>query len=173
MQMRRLMKLMESAEGEVADALRSLVEAMRGFKAHPHAWLLQEFMLRNGKRWTEIAPLPKRMRMGTPKLCFANSAKLAMKHSNLRYCEGYIVRIIPIHHAWCIDEHGRVIDATLRDPVSDYLGVAFTAAEYAHHSSDRSASLFDTGRGLNEGLILNLDPSMKAEVEASKMDFRR
>lgn len=76
------------------------------------AWLPQE-------RPINIRPMQM-------KQCFRNAGTLALEHKNLTYVEGIAVSIIPIHHAWCIDEQGRVVDPTWQD--SDqclYLGIAF------------------------------------------------
>lgn len=54
----------------------------------------------------------------TPKECFHNAYQLA-EYNDLIYVEGYTWYLIPILHAWCIDEKGRVIDPTL-DESEDY-----------------------------------------------------
>ena len=49
------------------------------------------------------------------KMCFSNSQRivLADPSNELRYAEGYVSSIIPIHHGW-VDLNGKVIDVTLR-----------------------------------------------------------
>jgi hypothetical protein len=51
------------------------------------------------------------------KACYSNAAQLALDHPDkYTYVEGYVLAgIIPVHHAWVVDRHGRVIDLTLRD----------------------------------------------------------
>lgn len=53
-----------------------------------------------------------------PKECFSNAVELALKNDFL-YCEGIAVSsdlMFPIHHAWCVDTEGEVIDPTWRRP---------------------------------------------------------
>jgi hypothetical protein len=70
-------------------------------------------------------PRPDWVQQGTPKECFSNAAHLAMS-TGLIYVEGFIFRIIPIHHAWCVDEDGTVIDPTLADQhTMPYFGIPF------------------------------------------------
>jgi hypothetical protein len=66
------------------------------------------------------------------KMCFQNAAQLAIADPSLTYYEGYAVgrTALPIHHAWCIDEDGEVVDTTWREEGEDpgewsYLGVGF------------------------------------------------
>jgi hypothetical protein len=48
----------------------------------------------------------------TPQQCYRNAFKLASK--GLVYVEGWChMGLIPIEHAWCIDQKGHVIDPTL------------------------------------------------------------
>lgn len=72
---------------------------------------------------------------GPMKECFANAAMLAHRHG-LPYVEGHCLsRIgIPILHAFCLDEEGRVVDPTWRDPADClYHGVKLQAAKVLHH----------------------------------------
>lgn len=64
--------------------------------------------------------------IGTPKECFSNSFKLA-QDSGLIYCEGLamIPGIIPVHHAWCVDDTGNLFDPTWKSPGSEYKGIPF------------------------------------------------
>lgn len=61
-------------------------------------------------------------RHGKIKLCYMNSYHLA-ERSGFTYCEGYALGIIPVFHAWCVDEHGLVHDPTWKDNLHAYFGV--------------------------------------------------
>ena len=49
------------------------------------------------------------------KQCFANSQRIVLADASntMRYAEGYVTSIIPIHHGW-VDLNGKVVDVTLR-----------------------------------------------------------
>lgn len=58
--------------------------------------------------------------------CYHNAWHYALEH-DLHYVEGYAIAgqiAIPIEHAWCVDDQGRVHDNTWRDGHS-YFGMAF------------------------------------------------
>jgi hypothetical protein len=57
-------------------------------------------------------PLPSRYRIGRPKACYYNSYQMAVRNPRLTYVEGYATHIIPIMHAWCVDQNGNVHDRT-------------------------------------------------------------
>lgn len=83
-----------------------------------------QFVLDHGKEYTGRR-LPSDYRQRTPKECFKNAAELALE-TGLTYVEGFLFRFVPIHHAWCIDENGNVIDPTVMDPQDcEYLGVPY------------------------------------------------
>lgn len=107
----------------------------RGFRAlngPPGAWVMQEFVLREGID-CKPQPLPDRYQPRPPKHCFQNASTL-MRKTKLTYVEGFVIGSdlpIPIHHAWTINITGDVIDPTLREPERyAYLGVKFTRDEY-------------------------------------------
>jgi hypothetical protein len=94
----------------------------------------EDLLLKYGRFWTP-AKFPKDLVPGTIKMCFANSAKLAMRSKRFVYCEGLALGIISVLHAWCIDEVGNVVDPTWteghgeRSPAgSAYLGLPFNTA---------------------------------------------
>jgi hypothetical protein len=84
-----------------------------------------EVLAMAGRCFAEIAPTqPER---GPKKQCFANAAQLARSTSGLHYVEGYAVAgrlMLPLAHAWCVDDEGRVYDPTWPDG-RDYYGVVF------------------------------------------------
>lgn len=86
---------------------------------------LSEFVLRHGRAW-QPAPLPPDLTPMAKQQCFRNAALLAMEKPNLVYCEGWALGIVPVEHAWCVDERGRVIDPTwIKPPGIEYFGIAF------------------------------------------------
>ena len=101
-------------------------------------------------------PLPPNYSRGIPKNCFQNSARLANKRRSLYYYEGFVIRQdigFPIHHGWCVNKAGQVIDVTLDQPQDcEYIGVQFTFDDIKRWRSPNSTSLFDTMRGININL---------------------
>jgi len=86
----------------------------------------EDFILKHGKRF-DGQKLQKPWEFDTVKQCFMNSQKLAMSDHTLTYVEGYVMALIPVHHAWCVDLTGEVIDVTLRSAVDGtvYFGCKF------------------------------------------------
>ena len=94
------------------------------------------FVLAHGKPWIpasfeEVSPVQFK---GTPKRCFANSQQLLLrlqkKGFDFQYVEGFAlsrnVPFLPIHHAWLVDQDGRVLDPTWDESeLHQYFGVAF------------------------------------------------
>lgn len=75
----------------------------------------------------ETAPLPDNVRRGEMRQCYMNAGLLSTEHSEFAYCEGFAMRsgLFPMHHAWCLNDQGRVIDPTWpHDEKNEYLGVA-------------------------------------------------
>lgn len=90
----------------------------------------EELVLECG-RVMEPKPLPKTIKRGQPRLCYANSKQLALKNRNLTYVEGYAMAqgvSIPLQHAWLLDTDGYVIDSTWEPSGCCYLGIAFRTA---------------------------------------------
>lgn len=68
---------------------------------------------------------PEWLDLQEPKQCFKNSLNLSLI-TGLTYCEGFIYRVMPIHHAWCIDDEGKVYDPTIKDQHNiPYFGIPF------------------------------------------------
>lgn len=112
------------------ETVNALMLAMTG-RNRPADWCynsMEDFLLRHGRFWTP-RPLPSHIPQMTPKMCFENSFKLASRRKSLRYVEGIAVGVIPMHHAWCADEDGNVIDPTWASTQTElgdaYFGVAF------------------------------------------------
>lgn len=90
--------------------------------------LAADFYLRLGQAYP-AAPVPARYERGEMRQCYKNAGQLATSHLDLAYCEGYAVRagLFPMHHAWCLDTEGRVLDTTWPyDPENEYLGVSLS-----------------------------------------------
>lgn len=87
------------------------------------------FTLKMGRAWI-AQPLPDWVAPGPMRQCYENAGTLCMKNRDLTYVEGYAQPpgLPPIHHAWCVDAAGRVIDNTFRDSTStQYFGVPIRA----------------------------------------------
>lgn len=88
---------------------------------------LDDFVLRNGRSWPGRRKPPE-IPWGTIKECYRNASNLALSGKGFIYCEGYVLTLLPIMHAWCLNalDGYRVVDNTLRKPADEYFGVAFT-----------------------------------------------
>ena len=64
-------------------------------------------------------PRPEWLDRMTPQACYSNCWELCLDSENLTYYEGYGLKkglIIPVSHAWVVNEEGRVIDPTWTEP---------------------------------------------------------
>lgn len=123
----------------IREFLAAEVAMIATLKRTPHAngYLnSSDLILKHGRAWTP-RKLPKGLKSGAPKMCFANAQKLSYQ-KNLIYCEGYAVGVIPVLHGWCVDESGNVIDPTWtgkgqRPEIgTEYFGVAITKGYVVH-----------------------------------------
>jgi len=131
------------AEAAIIDYLRLLTDiadrnaeravAHRTRPTNPHRMV--PMLLRQGSFFDP--PRTARVR-GVAKMpdqqCFKNAAKLAMQEQWL-YAEGFASSGHPIHHAWCVNAQGRVVDPTWESPGAAYYGLAMRATELARHLS--------------------------------------
>jgi len=83
-----------------------------------------------GRRW-EWAELPADVGAGELRRCFPQARALAIAQpTRFTYVEGYACNRTPcpIHHAWCVDERGFVVDPTwVVTENASYFGIAFEA----------------------------------------------
>ena len=112
---------------EMAEACNKLNHVEQG--RYPYS-CQADFVLQHGHNWTAI-PFPQgrfKLRRGRMKRCFQNAFNWAQEFpQDLTYVEGYACRIIPIHHAWCVDRDGNVIDPTWKNQQDcEYFGVPFS-----------------------------------------------
>lgn len=88
------------------------------------------FLLQHGREFGDRSPLPKGVRQGPPKYCYANAGALALdkrRKGRYVYCEGFATNIIPTMHAWCYDrETGLIVDPTW-ERGEQYIGLPFRA----------------------------------------------
>lgn len=86
---------------------------------------IDELLLKHGRSFKPKAK-PKGVHWGRAKECYCNAATLATGSGlGLTYCEGYAAGIIPVLHAWCVNDQGEVVDNTWRTKGTEYFGVPF------------------------------------------------
>ena len=84
----------------------------------------EAFVLKNGKEF-EISK--EKVKTGKMKECFRNAYHLADNGRKYTYVEGYAITKglpLPVLHAWCLTEDGKVADPTWKDG-EEYFGVSF------------------------------------------------
>lgn len=114
---------------------------------------IERFVLEHGQAFTVVAPkrsfVPWVQRANQ---CFCNCIQLAYME-RLVYVEGFATLpepAIEMHHAWCLDSQGRVVDPTWKEPALAYFGVPF-AVTYVHVRYDDQARYGMTGSLLSVG----------------------
>lgn len=135
--------------GTMTDSQRSTLQLLELIRSshianmHPHVggrdpgWFYKgpaDLLIREG-RWYNDGRA-KRWSHSIPHGCFRNAALFAMEH-RLPYVEGYATCIIPVHHAWCLDHDGRILEVSWKTLGTDYFGVQFDP-----HLVKRGAVLF-------------------------------
>jgi hypothetical protein len=116
----------------VIDYLTTLAKVMR--ECQPASIIVSPpaFVLQYGEVFDTGIPVLKPVKHGIIKECYINAMKLARRGTRYTYVEGYALSIIPVPHAWCIDnENGAIVDNTWRRPGREYVGVKFKS-EYVH-----------------------------------------
>lgn len=69
-------------------------------------------LLQEEGKFYEARRLPAEYRKMRIRQCFNNALLMACWYPNLRYCEGLAHGVLPVHHAWCLDENDEVVDPT-------------------------------------------------------------
>lgn len=105
----------------------------------------EHLLIQHGRHWDtsdEMSEAYRGLVRVVPQGCFDNAYRLARASRGvLRYVEGYAHRMIPVHHAWCVDPDDRVVDLTW-DPIgSEYFGVVFDLDTVARARTDRNVSV--------------------------------
>lgn len=106
---------------------------------HTRGGNMWRFILDNGFTFNASA-LPNEYEHRTQKECFKNCTHLMIEDSSLIYCEGFAHNIIPVHHAWCVDQDGNVVDPTWKEPENCiYHGVPFKY-DFVMEAADKAQS---------------------------------
>jgi hypothetical protein len=121
-----------ASEYELASYLHQLARLQRensSWASHGFTYYgMEDWLLERGQFWA----LPETGGTLPLKLCFVNAYAVARKSARsprpLRYVEGYALNILPVHHAWCVDEAGTVVETTWHEPGLAYYGAVFTVA---------------------------------------------
>lgn len=109
----------------VSAGLRKYLTELANLGGFPYCALI-EF----GQVWRPKA-LPNFVPKGTKKECFKNALRLAHRYPEFRYVEGYGYEegLVPVYHAWCVNDHGDVIDPTWPFPEkTQYFGFAVSVS---------------------------------------------
>ena len=77
---------------------------------------MEDLLLKHGRFYVP-QPLPKPYQRGSLRRCFDNAYQSALRSAGrLRYVEGLAVSgETPVHHAWCVDDAGRVVRIDVDD----------------------------------------------------------
>lgn len=87
-------------------------------------------LVKRGQKYT--AQAIDRPRRGPVKQCFANAARLTWKRKDVQYVEGFAQSPFHwMHHAWCVDGRGSVIEPTWEPSAFQYFGVVIDAVTIA------------------------------------------
>lgn len=130
---------------------------------------LETVLLEHGQAWPwEPGPLPTAIRRGRRRECYRNALMLTISDRSLVYVEGWALMPecgVPIHHAWCVNTTGRVIDPTWHGvgddlPGREYFGIAFAYPYVARCAVNRPQfSLLYAWRYADAGELLDLEPA--------------
>lgn len=119
-----------SLENSLKSYLKQL-SSLRSNQKMPEGWRyssLEQLVLVEGSVFTEYVTVTNHDKM---KDCFRNAFLRATSDRSLTYVEGYFMtdRLpLAIHHAWCVQSDGKVLDTTIRfkpDEQACYMGIPF------------------------------------------------
>jgi len=113
-------------KGILLDYLNKYIELVKNMNGGKQL-SIEEFILNNGKEFSENGGKVKKYEYGKMKECYKNAFLLMVGRKELYYCEGFATfpnLPLPVLHAWCIDKKGRVYDPTWKDG-DEYYGVVF------------------------------------------------
>ena len=96
------------------------------------------------KHGPNVTPTEREYSATTPKQCFMNATHAALEHRDLTYVEGFAYNgLLPIHHAWLVDDNGVVHDPTWasmqeREGQEDiYIGIPFKTDWLLRHITEK------------------------------------
>ena len=96
--------------------LPEFLRLVAGFIDHP---TYERYVLDNGEVFTDVRVSDDR---GEMKACYQN-AFTAARDNGWSYVEGYATALIPVMHAWCVDEKGVAVEVTWETAGDEYMGV--------------------------------------------------
>ena len=118
------------SKSELLDYVDQLTKYMDRTKDY-HKWFKQNAKLYHIINKVESVKVQKRNRTKI-KRCFDNCYKAVNRNPELKYMEGYTMSLIPIEHAFLVNENNEVIDPTLSintDISSDRYGSEYYGIE--------------------------------------------
>ena len=98
-------------KSELLDHVDQLAKFMDKTKNY-HKWFKENAIIYNKINKVESVKVQKRNRTKI-KRCFDNCYKAVNKNPELKYMEGYTMSLIPIEHAFLVNNNNEVIDPTL------------------------------------------------------------
>ena len=133
---------MTEAQQELWDYLELIRRVFSRKRDGFHYTGAADFLLQEGKFY-EPVPFPKHIPQGAAKMCYGNAIMLAGLRPGWKYVEGYAHAILPVAHAWNLDEHGQLVDCTWLNTGTAYLGVEFSLERADAATWDGDASILD------------------------------
>lgn len=130
-----------------------------------HPALLQRFVLRNGKVMQPAQSWPEGVTEGELKMCFKNAYEIALEHG-YDYYEGYGMgertHGFLVHHAWCMDDDGKVIDTTWPHfRTAQYIGVFISIEELLEQTDKTGVYGVLGGEMINHEFLFERDPELR------------
>lgn len=154
-----------------SDIKTAMEEQVERYASIGHPSMMERFILRNGKPGISM-PRPKKIEKQQDKHCFSNTANwiLSRKGKGWTYVEGYALRPMLgmlMHHAWCENDKGHVLDLTWREPEHcQYYGVRFTNEELRQELIRNEVyGLLIPFDMYNDELMFRKDPGLKGIVQ--------